>query len=44
MAKVLIDNSSSLNMMPKSTLEKLTFNASHLRLSSMVVRAFDGSR
>ena len=43
MAKVLIDNGSSLNVMPKSTLEKLSFNASHLRPSSMVVRAFDGS-
>jgi len=43
MAKVLIDNGSSLNLMPKSTLEKLPFNASHLRPSSMVVRAFDGS-
>ena len=44
MAKVLIDNGSSLNVMPKSTLEKFPFNASHLRPSSMVVRAFDGSR
>jgi len=44
MAKVLIDNGSSLNVMPKSTLEKLPFNASHLRPSSMVVQAFDGSR
>jgi len=44
MAKVLIDNGSRLNMMPKSTLEKFPFNASHLRPSSMVVRAFDGSR
>jgi len=44
MAKVLIDNGSSLNVMPKSMLEKLSFNASHLRLSSMVVRAFNGSR
>jgi len=42
-AKVLINNGSSLNVMPKSTLEKFPFNASHLRLSSMVVRAFDGS-
>jgi len=31
MAKVLIDNGSSLNVMPKSTLKKLPFNASHLR-------------
>ena len=44
MTKVLIDNGSSLNVMPKSTLEKLPFNASHLRPCSMVVRAFDGSR
>ncbi|KAL5137590.1 hypothetical protein HKD37_10G027938 [Glycine soja] len=43
-AKVLIDNGSSLNVMPKSTLEKLLFNASHLKPSSMVVRAFDGTR
>ena len=43
-AKVLIDNGSSLNVMPKSMLDKLPFNASHLRPSSMVVRAFDGSR
>ena len=44
MAKVLIDNGSSLNVMPKSMLEKLLFDASHLRPSSMVVWAFDGSR
>jgi len=43
-AKVLIDNDSSLNDMPKATLDKLPFNASHLRPSSMVVWAFDDSR
>ena len=43
MAKVLIDNGSSLNFMPKDTLDKFPFNASHLRPSSMVVRAFDSS-
>ena len=43
-AKVLIDNGSSLNVMPKATLDKFPFNVSHLRPSSMVVRAFDGSR
>ena len=42
-AKVLIDNGSSLNFMPKDTLDKFPFNASHLRPSSMVVRAFDSS-
>jgi len=44
LAKVLINNGSSLNVMPKSTLEKLPFNASHLRPCSMVVRAFDSTR
>jgi len=43
-AKVLIDNGSSLNVMPKSMLDKLPFNVSHLRPSSMVLQAFDGSR
>ena len=40
-AKVLIDNGSSLNVMPKATLDKLPFNASHVMPSSMVVRAFN---
>ena len=43
-AKMLIENGSSLNVMPKATLDKLPFNASHIRPSSMVVQAFDGSR
>ena len=43
-AQVLIENGASLIVMPKSTLEKLPFNASHLRPSSMLVCAFDGSR
>jgi len=43
-AKMLIDNGSSLNVMPKRTLEKLPFNASHLKPISMVVRAFNGTR
>ena len=42
-AKVFIDNGSSLNVMPKSTLEKLPFNVSHLKPSSMAVCAFDGT-
>ena len=41
--KVLINNGSSLNVMPKSTLDKLPFNVSYLWLSSMIVQAFDGS-
>jgi len=43
-AKVLIDNGFSLDVMPKSTLDKLPFDVSHMRPSSMVVKAFDGSR
>ena len=43
LAKVLIDNDSSLSVMPKATLDKLPFNASHLRPGSMVVRDFGGS-
>jgi len=43
-AKVLVDNGSPLNVMPKMTLDKFSFNASYMRPSSMVVRAFDGSR
>ena len=38
-AKVLIDNDSSLNVMTKTKLDKLPFNASYMRPSSMVVRA-----
>ena len=38
-AKVLIDNGSSLNVMPKTT-----FDASHIRPSSMVVKAFASSQ
>jgi len=41
---VLIDNGSSLNIMPKSTLNKLPSDGIHLRPSTMVVRAFDGSK
>ncbi|RDX83341.1 hypothetical protein CR513_35742, partial [Mucuna pruriens] len=43
-ARVLIDNGSSLNIMPKSTLDKLYAPGAILRNSSVVVRAFDGSK
>ena len=36
-AKVLINNGSSLNVMPKSTLDKLPFKVLDLRPSSMIV-------
>ncbi|RDY06251.1 hypothetical protein CR513_09798, partial [Mucuna pruriens] len=43
-AKVLIDNGSSLNVLPKATLGKLTLADAQLGASSIVVRAFDGSK
>ncbi|XP_017416451.2 uncharacterized protein LOC108327238 [Vigna angularis] len=44
MARVLVDNGSSLNVMPKATLEKLPSDGTHMKPSSMIVRAFDGSK
>jgi len=41
---VLVDNGSSLNVMPKSTMNKLHGERIHLCPSTMVVRAFDGSK
>ncbi|RDY11064.1 hypothetical protein CR513_04322, partial [Mucuna pruriens] len=43
-ARVLIDNGSSLNVLPKSTLDKLCSVNSQLSVSLVVVRAFDGSK
>ena len=43
-SRVLIDNGSSLNVMPKSTLNKLPSDGIHLCPSTMMVRAFDGSK
>ncbi|XP_052736677.1 uncharacterized protein LOC128197875 [Vigna angularis] len=43
-ARVLVDNGSSLNVMPKSTLEKLPCDGMHMKPSSMIVRAFDGNK
>ena len=42
--KVLIDNGSSLNIMPLSTLMRLPIDRSYIKHSKMVVRAFDGMR
>ncbi|RDX92472.1 hypothetical protein CR513_25395, partial [Mucuna pruriens] len=43
-SRVLIENGSSLNVLPKATLDKLCFVNSQLKTSSVVVRAFDGSK
>ena len=43
-ARVLVDNGSTLNICPHSTLKRLGRNKSQLRYSAMIVRAFDGTR
>ena len=42
--KVLIDNGSSLNVMPLSTLMRLLVDRSYIKHTRTVVRAFDGTR
>ncbi|RDX72859.1 hypothetical protein CR513_47603, partial [Mucuna pruriens] len=42
--RVLIDNRSLLNIMPKTTLDKLYFPGAILRNSPVVVKAFDSSK
>ena len=44
MPQALLDNCSSLNVMPMSTLSRLPIDLSNLRKSQMVVRAFDGTK
>lgn len=41
---VLVDTGSSLNVMRKSTLSRLTFQGAPMRSSGGIVKAFDGSR
>ena len=42
--KVLIDNGSSLNVMPLSTLMRLSVNRSYMKHTHTMVKAFDGIR
>ena len=42
--KVLIDNRSSLNVMPLSTLMRLPVDRFYMKHTKAVVRAFDGTR
>ncbi|KAI5389500.1 hypothetical protein KIW84_074964 [Lathyrus oleraceus] len=43
MSNVLVDTGSSLNVFPKSTLAKLSYQGPPMRQSGLVVKAFDGS-
>jgi hypothetical protein len=42
-AKVLIDNGSALNVLPRHVLDKMPVDASHMKPSTMTARAYDGS-
>ena len=44
MPQALLDNGSSLNVMPMSTLSRLPIDLSNMKKSQMVVRAFDGTK
>jgi hypothetical protein len=44
LARVLVDTGSSLNVLPKRALAKLSYQGSELKPSALVVKAFDGSR
>ncbi|EOY16577.1 Uncharacterized protein TCM_035381 [Theobroma cacao] len=43
-AKMLLDNGLSLNVIPMRTLARLPIDMSYMRKSQMIVRAFDGTR
>ncbi|KAI5418329.1 hypothetical protein KIW84_042828 [Lathyrus oleraceus] len=43
-SNVLVDTGSSLNVLPNSTLAKLSYQGPPMRQSGVVVKAFDGSR
>ena len=44
LASVLVDTGSALNVMPKSTLIRLSIQGSPLRDSKVIVKAFDRSK
>ncbi|KAI5430942.1 hypothetical protein KIW84_035185 [Lathyrus oleraceus] len=44
LSNVLVDTGSSLNVLPKSTFSKLSYQGAPMRYSGVIVKAFDGSR
>ncbi|GAU10455.1 hypothetical protein TSUD_419240, partial [Trifolium subterraneum] len=44
LSNVLVDTGSSLNVMPKATLTRLSYQGAPMRHSGVVVKAFDGSK
>jgi hypothetical protein len=43
LSNVLVDTSSSINVLPKSTLLKLSYQGAPMRYNGVIVKAFDGS-
>ncbi|KAI5388190.1 hypothetical protein KIW84_074038 [Lathyrus oleraceus] len=43
LSNVLVDTGSSLNVLPKLTLSKLSYQGAPMRYSGVIVKAFDGS-
>lgn len=44
LSSVLVDTSSSLNVIPKNILSHQLVDGAEIRASALIVRAFDGSR
>lgn len=44
LSRVLVDSGSSLNVMPKGSLAKLTIEGLMMKPRELIVREFDGSR
>ncbi|KAI5393860.1 hypothetical protein KIW84_060817 [Lathyrus oleraceus] len=44
LSNVLVDTGSSLNVIPKSTLSKLSYQGAPMRYNGVIVKAFDSSR
>jgi hypothetical protein len=44
LSNVLVDTGSSLNVLPKLTLSRLSYQGAPMRYSGVIVKAFDGSR
>jgi hypothetical protein len=42
-AKVLIDNGSILNVLPKHMLDQMLIDTSHIKPNTMTARAYDGT-
>ena len=44
LSNVLVDTGSSANVLPKSTLSRLSYQGAPMRYNGVIVKAFDGSR